>query len=430
MAFVPPNNVPLLPVDYEQMHETSVVRAVAIIQGKRYQVSSWSIERNAHGATDAADVTLPLKGNPDFTVALFRDAHNTSQVPISIYLGVLQSQPTTQATDITGLTRIFVGQVDQYTTDYAGNIVTFHCRSLAAPLVDNRITQLARNMTTKQFVAAVAKQYGLTVNYQLAPGQQPITIADLYGDEFATGVQNQRIWDLLIAASQFDDVDVWVDGSVLNYAAPSVIKRTHVYVKWGKNLVDLSAVHSPLFSKAIRIEVRIYNPKTRQSTISRVETLAGGGVKITTSSKRVTSTPDFGTPNLTTTSVGPNGTTSTSSVVSGGTFKTTGQQGPNESTIERYTIYIRGGTPTSANQRAQAEWRRISMMEYAVTMHLPMSRAYFPVVIDSVLELSGTPNQHINARYWPRRITYTGGVDQDPMIEVEALSHVLPQGQV
>jgi len=430
VSSVDPNDVPLRPTNYEQFHETSVVRAVAVIQGKSYALESWSIDRYAHGATDSADVTVPLAGNPDFTVALFRDASNTSPVPISVYLGVFQAQPLTQATDIAGLTKIFVGQVDQYTTDYAGNTVTFHCRSLAAPLVDNRITQLARNMTTEQFVAAVAKQYGLTYHFQLGKGQKPITLADVFGDEFATGIQNPRIWDLLLTASQFDDVDVWVDGTVLNYAAPSVITRPHVLVKWGRALETLTSVHSPLFSKAIRVEVRMFNVPTSVSTIARVETNAGGGVKITNSSKTVTSQPEFGTANVVTTTVSPNGTTVTSRQKTGGKFSTSGQQGPGESDVERYIIYINGGKPEVANQRAQAEWRRISMMEYSVSMALPMSRAYFPIPITAALFLSGVPNQKVNDLYWPRHISYHGGVDQAPMIEVEALNHVLPQGAI
>ena len=92
--------------------------------------------------------------------------------------------------------------------------MTFTARSLAAPLVDQKITSAPMNMTAPEFAGAYAKALGLTLNTQLLPGTQPITIQQMLGREFVGGpafnslVYNMRPWDILLQCALFDDTEV------------------------------------------------------------------------------------------------------------------------------------------------------------------------------------------------------------------------------
>lgn len=421
---------PQQPLAFEQPHETSSLQVVAVINKVNFLVPKCTIDQNAHGSTDSAEITLPIKGAPDFTAWLYVNPSMIAPIPVQIYVGLFQG---TQAGGVStsGLTQMFSGQLDLYGIKLKADSVTFKCRSLGAPLVDNRITAIPRNMKTTDFVKKMAAQYGLSTNIQLPSGQYPLTVAEVYAHSFAVGLQNQRIWDLLLTMANFDDVDVWVSGSTLNYCAPGQVSRTTLDLKYGRDLIDLGIDHAPLFSKQIRVEVRTYNKHTKQASIQRVETSPGGGVKITTSSKTVTATPQFGTANTSSTSISSTGAqTTTSTTSTGGSASSTTGQG-SESNIERYIIYKPGISPQAANQLANATWRRISMQEFSVNITLPLTRSKLPMLnITNLIRLHGTPFVKANSTYWPRKYTYDIDIESGAILTIEAVNHELPQGAV
>lgn len=442
MSGIPPGaqaiakQYPQQPVTFQNTHEASEIRALVVLNNVNFLVPHMEIEQNAHGSTDSTEITIPVKGAPDFTAWLYSNPNASSTpppIPIQVYIGAFQGAQSA-TTSTSGLTQIFSGQIDMYDidlTDPDQATVIFKCRSLGAPLVDNRLTHIPGNMTTTAFVKQIAAQYGLTPNVQLPAGAYPFTVAEVYQHSFAVGLQNQRIWDLLMTMANFDDVDVWVSGSTLNYCAPGQVSRQNLYLTYGRDLSSLKLTHSPRFSKEIRVEVRTYNQKTRQASIQRVQTNSTGGVVVTSSSKTVTATPVFGTQNSQSTSISSTGAqTTTQTTASGGAASSTTGQG-NESGPERYIIYKPGISPQAANQLAQATWRRISMQEYSAVMEIPIRRSQLSTLgITMLVRLSGTPFQRFNTTYWPRKLTWTVDIDEGAHLSIEAVNHELPSGAV
>lgn len=422
--------IPQRTPQYEFSHQGSTVYVVAVIAGTKYAVAKCSVELNAHGASDSADVTIPLSTSPDFT-AMFK---NTAWVPLQIYVGVYNAQPPAShpaKLSIAGKQQIFGGSIDVNTMSFHDDTITFKCRSLAALLIDNRLTGIPKNMTTFEFATAVAKQYGLTPYVSPLPGQVPTTIAELYAHDFAVGIINDRIWDVLMKAAAVDDMDVWVTGSNFYYMAPSMIPRNTIDLKYGRDIETLTAEHSAS-SKAIRVEVRIYNQRTRSSSIQRVELSNDGTVSTTSSSRFVTSTPDWGTKNTSTTSISSTGSVSTTqSVVSGGPQQTFAGRGPdNQNGALIYKFYRPNWTLERANKFAQTTLNRLHMQEYTVNIRIPITESKFTqIAITSEVRLHGVPMALVNDTFWPRKITYNFDPDS-PSIDLECVNISLPVGQI
>lgn len=432
-----PGDAPVQDLTFEPAYSTSQPYAVVVIDGYRFIVEEYEIEENAHGATNSGHVTFSVAGNPDYTVLLFRNDANTAPVYVQIHAG-FPSKLAPQMLDISQLTQVFTGIADQYsaTIDSQAGTVTFALRSLAAPLVDNKITAIALNMTSVQFLQAVCAQYGLTCHSNIIG--QAITVQEVLGQmnvggaSFASALYGMHIWDLLLKCAEFDDVDVWEDArtGVIHYEAPGQISRNTVKYELGKNIESLSMVHSPQFNKNVQVEVRTYQQRTRVSYSCRTSTDPIGGVKIVTSQKTVTSTPVFGTPNLTTTSVSPTGTSTTTTSSSGGGFSSsTGSA--SETGKERYVFYKRNLSPAAANKFAAAKWRQISMHEYSVTIGDAVTPDNLhTVLMTSLVDLSGVQYAMFNDTYWPRRVTTKMNTHEGWKRTIEAVNHTLPAGAV
>ena len=423
--------IPQQTPQYEFTYKTSTVDVTAVIAGTKYNIQKGTVELNAHGASDSADVTLPLAVSPDFTV-MFKD---TAWIPLQLYARVSQAQPPSSSTSdipISPRQQLFSGSIDVNSMAFHDDAISFKCRSLASLLVDNRITAIPRNMTTVQFVESTAKQYGLTPHINLPKGQYKLTVAELYAHDFAVGVQNDRIWDVYMKMAQVDDADVWVSGNDLYYASPSLIPRTTVDLKYGRDIETLTAEHSAA-SKAIRVEVRIYNQRTRVSQIQRIELSNDLTVRTTSSSRYVTSTPEFGTKNTSTTSISSSGTVSTTqNTVTGGPQQTFAGRGPdNANGALIYKYYRPGWSLDAANAFAQTTLRRLQMQAYTVSIRIPITQSRFEALslITSLIRLHGVPMQMVNDTYYPRKITWN--IDPDnPSIDLECVNIQLPSGQV
>lgn len=436
------NLAPLQPLNYQPTFTTEQPRAVAVINGTNYQILSYEIEGNAHGATDSAIIDLTLSNGPDWTIELYRDQNQDDPVYVEIWAGYPPN--TGPSTSTAGLQQRFVGIVDQYSLQIDGDTGTFRCRSLAAPLVDREITTLAQNMTSVQFVQYWAAQYGLTPVINLV--NAPVTLQQVWANEFVAGIKKFRIWDVILKCAVFDGVDAWVSGSNLYYAAPSLVQRTLLDLQYGRDLTACNLVHSPQFSKNVKVEVHSYQPHTRVAVSHRITTDALGGVTETTTSRTVTSSPIFGTTSSVTTTTSPTGTVSTVSSSSGGSSSSSTSEGTEGQ--QPYIYYVANLTPQQCINLARAIWQDISMAEYIVTAKLPMTKSKLAQFsgVTALVRLHGTPyllaessstqngasNPQVATKandYWPRR--YTEEFDGAGWtLDLEMVNHTLPQGAV
>jgi hypothetical protein len=93
------------------------------------------------------------------------------------------------ATDISQLQRFFLGEVDAYSGKFAEDTVTFSCRSLAAHLVDDKLTAVSMNQTMTAFMADQATKYGL-----------PMPVVSIALDQ-AAGVPGATVQEVLAYAT-------------------------------------------------------------------------------------------------------------------------------------------------------------------------------------------------------------------------------------
>lgn len=448
-------STPLQPVTFDPFFETGTVHPVAVINGKPYQIVKAQIDDNAHGATGGATVTLDIDSNPDFTVDLFRGTPDasTGQLPIEnddpvyiqIYLG-FESEIAAQPTDISQLTLLFYGIVDLYSATFHDGNVEFSCRSLAAPLVDDRVTGVTMNETTTQFVQRCAARVGLTPVILLEDAsltlQEVLAASFIGGYNFASALYGMKFWDLILRAALFDGADAWVYLDKLYYVATSItdsgqdttLQRNVVPLKWGRDFtVDdgCTGTHAPQFNKNISVEVHTYQRRTRWSTGTRASR-NGSSLTLQTISRQATASPDFGTPSITTTTINSDGTSSTStSTIGGGGYNSVTQPG-SETGKERYVYFVRNISPARANALAQSLCRQISQHEYQIEGRTPVTKATLATFnIMSWLNITGLPYRYFNgAKYYPRKITTFIDRDEGAYRTFQAVNHALPAGAV
>lgn len=433
------------PLLSDPKNEASTPRAFAKIDGTSYGIKEYELTTNIHGATDTCSVTLPISINPDFPFQLFRGPGGVAQgagtnpdqpVYLELWSG-FPSNPTSGAsTQVAGLTRRFLGIVDQYSAAFKADEVTFEGRSLAAPLVSAKImTPFAgQQMTTTEFVTQMAKQYGLTGVKLLVPAN-PLTMQQVLANEYQTGVHVYGVWNLILQAAMQDDVDAWVDSNgTLWYAAATLIPRATIALKWGRDIDDLTATHGVQFSKNIEVRVHSYKPVTRTSSSTRAFTGAdGSSIESITISRVVNSTPNFGTLQTVTTSTNSLGQTTytVSSKTPGGAATGIAAEPASESGKQIYERWFPNLTAQECIDRAHKIYRQIVMHEYQVTMRLPMTPSLFANMdVTALLQISGAPYGLINTQYWPRQIREHVSAESGAYWEIDATNVSPPQAGV
>jgi hypothetical protein len=450
-------------------------RSVVQINGASYLPIRWNLTTNGHGATDSGTLTLKIWGNspdrdnPDFSVLLSQTpdatvpqadqgtANNGADQPVycQIFAGLFDdgNVPAPESLSTSGMVTRFIGILDNYSAKFKGNEVTFALRSIAAPLVDNKITQATGAQTGVDFARAQATALGLGFVSILPNGYQPIRLQEVFAREFIGGanfdaeIHNKRIWDLIIQCALFDDCDVFVDPvtATLYYANPSLLDRIDVDLAWGdKNsgflLADAEGTHSLQFSKNIQVEVRTYQKRIKQSTTVRVSTDPnGGGVTITQRSATVTSSPNFGTNQSVSQSISPTGGSTTIVSGSGGGYSSGFTAPGKESGKQRYVIYVPNLTPQQANNLAQALWRDYTMHEYGLKIKLPVRPELLnSFSVTSLVHIAGLPYAEFNSDasggsqngYWPRRIEESFDRSGGWWWDADLLNHALANGAV
>jgi hypothetical protein len=424
--------------NFEQFYETSSPVVVARINGACYFIEEFDVDLNAHGATSSGSLTLPIKGNPDFSKS-FANVGGTA-VTGEIFVGTEPPgwNPSGQPS-IDGLTRVYYGLVAQYDPKFAGDRVQFQLRSLASPLVDEKIQQLATNVKTVDFIARVCAQFGLQFQAQL--GSAPITVQEVLGEmyvggaDFSATIHGMRIWDLILQCATFDNVDVWEDQGTVYYANPAVIERPLVQLAYGQDLTfvsddGLTGSHALMFAKDVQVEVRSGQPRVSSSNAVRIVTNADASVSITSVNKITTGNPQWGTPNIVTTTYSPSGEVISTKQVTGGKFSTGYTSQGKESTAQRYIFPLRNASPAACNAYAISQWRKISQEEYTVQMRIPLTEAVGIIPVTALLNVSNVPYSKFNTQYYPRTLALSGGSERAFMFEIGAVSHVLGLGAV
>lgn len=410
----------------------------------------YTINKNAHGASDDATLNFRIKGNPDFG-ALTR---NGKPYAITIYAG-FPTNPNPGAFSTRDLVPRFIGVVDEFHPDFVADTCEATCRSFAAVLIDTKITaqwlgDTHQTTTTvglkKGALEQLAEQYGFTVNVQLRPNlngsgkaQQPATLGQLYNADFVQYNQNIAVWDLFLAMAQLDDVDIWVDGQTLNYVAPELVNRPRMYFQWGKDIEGLDGTHSPQYSKFIKVEVRSYDKRTRTS-YSSITSQSDTGV-VTTQTRQTTSTSqqDWGTPTITTStysisSTGATRTAQSTVTAQGGTQSSGFAASPSDSLNETYVKSFPGLTREACDARSLAIWRQISAHEFRASMKRPVTHEFLPNLdVQSIFVLQGTPWTSFDSPYFCKRLTETFSVSQGDQSESDGwkfdtvlVNHMLP----
>lgn len=423
----------------------STPRAYVKIDGNPYGIESYELTTNIHGATDTSSITMPVSSNPDFPFQLFRGpggvasgaALNPDQpVYIEIWAGFPANPSSGASVQVSGLTRRFLGIVDQYSAAFRRDEVTFKARSLAAPLISAKIMApfAGQQMTTTEFVTQMATRYGLTGVKLLVPGT-PLTMQQVLANEYQTGVHVYGVWNLILQAAMQDDVDAWVDSNgVLWYAAATLIPRTTIPLLWGRDIDEMVVTHGVQFSKNIEVRVHSYKPVTRTSSSTRATTGSDGdSVESITISRQVTSTPNFGTLSTITTSVNSLGQTTytVSSSSAGGAATGIAAEPANESGKQIYERWFPNLTAQECIDRAHKIYRQIVMHEYQATISLPMTADIFgDMNVTAMLDIKGAPYGLVNTKYWPRQIRESVSTDLGGTWEIDATNTSPPQAGV
>lgn len=422
--------------NYEAFVEASQPRAIARINASILcPIYDLEVDLNAHGATSSGSVTLPINGNPDFSQIFGGASSSGTAASAEIFVG-WPSAPTPGAPlSINGLKRAYYGLIAQYDPKFAENLVTFELRSLASPLVDEKIQFMPQGLKTTEFVGNVCSQFGLKFVSKLPSNPKTVqqVLAAEYdgaGSNFAATVASMKIWDLILQCAQFDNVDVWEDEGTVYYASPALIERQTVDLKYGRDLAledGLTGSHSLMFAKDIQVEVRTFQQRKSQSTAVRVVTNGDGSISVTAVSKTTIGNPQWGTPNIVTQTYYPNGQTTTTRTSGGGLYSTRTSLGT-ESTKQIYKYVLHNRSPEYANAFAVTQWRKKSQQEYTIQLRLPLTKAKGLIPLSALLRLHSVPYQRFNSTYYPSKILLTAGADKPFMYEIDAVNHELASG--
>jgi hypothetical protein len=441
-------------LQFTQKNVAARARACVKLDGVLYNIDSYRLSKNAHGATNTGSFTIPYASNPDWTRQLFRGedpgtgAINNTPVYCEIWAGFPSNPGSTPST--TGLTRRFYGVVDTYEPEDADK-TEFRLRSIAAPLTTDRITTAVQNLTTVQFLKQIAAQYNIPVVVDPAL-TNPFMLAKVYAQEFVAGLKNLVKWDVLLRSSVWDDVDVWEDDGTIYYVHPwnveSVMQAqgassgrnySSLALQYGTNVESFHPSHAPQFARNIRVQVHSYSAKTRVSVTTRVQSVVGG-INVAQVVKTSVATPQWGTSGGSSTTYNSDGSPPTHTTWSSTGGSASGSNAPiSESGLESYDFYIPNLTPTECQALSQSIWRQISQHEYQGEFSLVVTPDLLPFLnIENRFQLQGYGMSLFNTEYWPRTLDEEFSMATDPgnssaagwTIKSKAVNHTPPLGGV
>lgn len=423
-------------------------RSIVVINGKSYRPESWDIQANGHGVLDTATIILPTIGNPDFAAM----AKPGQGLPVAIYAG-FPTNPAPGGYGYQQLSQRFVGTINSSdpTFSLTDNTATLPCVSFGAILARAKTTtnvggstastpagSVAGNLagvTTAQYVASVAGQHNMIADIRV---NNPATMQQVFASNQIIGMQNMRIWDVLVACAITDGAYLWFSGTTLHYIDPSLINRTIVPIAYG-SLVgpeSFSGNHALQYSKNIKVQVLSYRSKEKNSIRTHVHQGANGAVTVRSTSRSYTM-QNFGNPGTsfaqTSSTYNSDGTVTTSSST-GSSLSTGGETSsgylstPTDSVNETYKFKRWGLTQAQCDALALNLWRQLSGHEYRATFKLPVTPELLPdLAITSKFRFSDLPWPSFNQDYIPLRLTESFSMSNGWTVEPLGINHALPQ---
>jgi hypothetical protein len=427
-------------------------RAACQIDGQTYPLLRFTTQHNCASSADTATVTMPISNGPDFSAAIARGdlpgGTDNSPVYVEIRAGFPQNPNLQPASLFPQLQRRFLGIVDVYNAKLEADRITFNCRSMAAPLLDYKISSLNWHGTSVDFLAYYAKNIGMTFVPKLA--YPPASISKVLaangfgGSNLQAQVYAMHPWDLAMKCAIVDDAVLFVDeNGTLNYASPWLISRTNFQLNWLSDWLELELTHSPQYSKNIVVKGRSFTPRIKQSTTCQCASDGAGGVNVQAVTRTVTSAIIPGTNETVTTNYAADGTVKvTNSTSTGGPYSGSQTEVAPNSGKQVYIVPIpHGTTPADVNRILLNAWRMYSMHEYAIDGSFEVTPDTIGIGITSMLKVEQTPYSYFNTStsatvggkkgYWPLRIEETfDQTSEGWRMNVHAVNHTPPVGAV
>ncbi len=230
---------------------------------------SWQTEQSSYSPGSSATVVIPVSHADD----LFLRSTKIIPMPITI--------ATTMFIDgdiVFDDTNEFAGIIDTMTLNRRAGTYSIQARSYAQVLLNVKTNEAisgpaARRQTTAQAVKTLVTKYAPTMKTVIGDFKTPVD--SIYKQTGTLVTRNVPVWDLIQNFAAHDGADLFVHGDTLYYVQPAVEKNPDITelkgvtpdytYEWGKNILDLEIVHSPLFAHDVTVTVNSVSTRTGET---------------------------------------------------------------------------------------------------------------------------------------------------------------------
>lgn len=280
----------------------------------------------------------------------------------------------TATTDGAGWFPLITGDVDDWEYDPIEGTIELVGRDLAALLIDNRTTQVFRNLTASEIAQKLAEQHGLSA--QVTPTHT--TMGRYYRQQYNTlfGSDNTHAindWDLICQIGQIEGIVPYVQGTTLYFERPAASPpavRVH-YDQGVSNVTGLRFGRSLTLAKDVHVTVRSWDAWTSK-------TITGEAV-----------------------------------------VKAAKVAGDDAGRQVDYYFSVPNLTHAQANATAQRLAVEISKHERRIDVSMPAYLGITPAYVVAVTGLGGS----FDLSYYPETITTTISANGGAVTEIEAKNH-------
>lgn len=254
-------------------------RAAALIAGTEVAgLLSFSIHENEFSSPDEFTAAFALDALAAAAGASWFDGLERA-TEVEIRCGEVVNAQAFTAADLPSL---FVGVLDDITTDWVDGVITVTGRDLTATLNDAKTSEKHINQTASAVAQALAAKHGLTAQVTATEGK----VGALYKSDHVDLQSERTEWDLLTWLARESGFVVYVTGRTLYFGprqtpAPFVISRTALRgeVERG-NYVRLQTSRTLSVSGDIKVTVKSWNHKQKKGfTVTAKAAGAGKGAQ-------------------------------------------------------------------------------------------------------------------------------------------------------
>lgn len=233
----------------------------------------WSMLQNSTASTGGGNGLTPAKtAQTNAVVAAPPSPSSLIDVQMALVpLGMSED-------NVSAWTSLIQGEVDDFGYHSTSNLITIKGRDLTSRMIDTKTQNAYVNQTSSQIVTTIGQSHGLTIN-----AKPTATLAGRYWDSEYDDLQLNQFhrvtteWDLLCNLAMFENFDIWVSGSTLNFQ-PKVAPGTGVKpyaINWqidqnftqSGNVRNLTMSRSLTIAKGLRVEVKSWNAKQSRSFV-------------------------------------------------------------------------------------------------------------------------------------------------------------------